>query len=228
MSQPTANSVSVDARDADMLDSNNITLPFTDNEHQLFLQMVHNSISSHQFFIDPQHSINGRSINDISNHAKAWISSLINNNNSDTNPRSINTNSDAPNESSKKRKHNDDDGSIKQPVYSLDFFPQHILQTICKYLSLPYLHLLKSVSKKFYFLSKVEIRSMSPPKSLNEHFGYTAEFAGNGHLSCLKYAHENGCDWDEATCSGAIRNGQKECLKYALLEIFVPVWIQVR
>ena len=25
-------------------------------------------------------------------------------------------------------------------------------------------------------------------------------FAQNGHLECLKYAHENGCPWDEITC----------------------------
>ena len=24
--------------------------------------------------------------------------------------------------------------------------------------------------------------------------------AENGHLECLKYAHENGCPWDEMTC----------------------------
>jgi hypothetical protein len=31
----------------------------------------------------------------------------------------------------------------------------------------------------------------------------------------LKYAHENGCPWDEKTCSLAAENGQLECLKYA-------------
>ena len=25
----------------------------------------------------------------------------------------------------------------------------------------------------------------------------------NGHLECLKYAHENGCEWDERTCEYA-------------------------
>ena len=65
----------------------------------------------------------------------------------------------------------------------------------------------------------------------------------NGHLECLKYAHENGCPWDEKTCSKccqkwsprvfeirarkrmslerirlvliAAQNGHLECLKYA-------------
>ena len=37
---------------------------------------------------------------------------------------------------------------------------------------------------------------------------------GNGHLECLKYAHENGCPWNEDTCSNAAKNGHLECLKY--------------
>ena len=36
-----------------------------------------------------------------------------------------------------------------------------------------------------------------------------------GHLECLQYAHENGCPWDEWTCSKAAENGHFECLKYA-------------
>ena len=39
--------------------------------------------------------------------------------------------------------------------------------------------------------------------------------ARNGHLECLKYAHENGCPWDKFTCADAARNGHLECLKYA-------------
>ncbi len=31
----------------------------------------------------------------------------------------------------------------------------------------------------------------------------------------LRYAHENGCHWDEDTCSGAAEKGQLECLRYA-------------
>ena len=29
------------------------------------------------------------------------------------------------------------------------------------------------------------------------------------------YAHENGCPWDEKSCSLAAENGHLECLKYA-------------
>ena len=39
--------------------------------------------------------------------------------------------------------------------------------------------------------------------------------ASNGHLECLKYAHEHGCPWDELTCRGAAEKGHLECLKYA-------------
>ena len=34
-------------------------------------------------------------------------------------------------------------------------------------------------------------------------------------LECLKYARENGCDWNEETCDDAALNGHLECLKYA-------------
>ncbi len=39
--------------------------------------------------------------------------------------------------------------------------------------------------------------------------------AKNGHLECLKYAHLNGCSWNEDTCLEAAKNGHLECLKYA-------------
>ena len=44
----------------------------------------------------------------------------------------------------------------------------------------------------------------------------TCEFAAEkGHLECLKYAHENGCPWNADTCEYAARNGHLEILKYA-------------
>ena len=39
--------------------------------------------------------------------------------------------------------------------------------------------------------------------------------AKNGHLECLKYARKNGCPWNEKTCSEAALKGHFECLKYA-------------
>jgi len=41
------------------------------------------------------------------------------------------------------------------------------------------------------------------------------EAAKRGHLSMLKYAHENGYVWDETTCHNAASKGNIECLKYA-------------
>jgi hypothetical protein len=40
---------------------------------------------------------------------------------------------------------------------------------------------------------------------------YAAE---NENIECLKYAHKNGCQWNEYACSHAAENGQLECLKY--------------
>jgi hypothetical protein len=34
-------------------------------------------------------------------------------------------------------------------------------------------------------------------------------------LECLKYAHENGCPWDEVTCTNAVINDSLACLRYA-------------
>ena len=36
-----------------------------------------------------------------------------------------------------------------------------------------------------------------------------------GYLDCLKYLHENGCRWNDWTCEFAARNGHLDCLKYA-------------
>ena len=39
--------------------------------------------------------------------------------------------------------------------------------------------------------------------------------ARNNSLNCLKYAYENGCYWDEMTCSEAVKYDSLNCLKYA-------------
>jgi hypothetical protein len=39
--------------------------------------------------------------------------------------------------------------------------------------------------------------------------------AENGHLDCLQYAHENGCEWNKSTCTAAARYGHLDCLQYA-------------
>jgi hypothetical protein len=37
----------------------------------------------------------------------------------------------------------------------------------------------------------------------------------NSNINCLKYAHENGCPWNENTCQWAAIFNRLECLKYA-------------
>ena len=39
--------------------------------------------------------------------------------------------------------------------------------------------------------------------------------SNNGHLECLKYAHENSFPWDKMTCVYASENKHLECLNYA-------------
>ena len=46
---------------------------------------------------------------------------------------------------------------------------------------------------------------------MNIHVHLTHE----GHSNRLKYAHENGCPWNDPTCSNTALSGHSECLKYA-------------
>jgi len=41
--------------------------------------------------------------------------------------------------------------------------------------------------------------------------------ACNGHIECLKYLHENGCHWDANTTYYAMHNGHIYCLEYAVI-----------
>ena len=43
-----------------------------------------------------------------------------------------------------------------------------------------------------------------------------SEAAKGGHLNVLKYAHENGCPWNEETCMYAAEEGHLHVLKYAV------------
>ena len=43
----------------------------------------------------------------------------------------------------------------------------------------------------------------------------TLHASKNGHLDCLKYAHENGCPWHTYTTAFSACNGHLDCLKYA-------------
>ena len=44
----------------------------------------------------------------------------------------------------------------------------------------------------------------------------TSIAAEKGHLECLKYTHENGCEWDPETTQVAAIYGHLECLFYCL------------
>ena len=39
--------------------------------------------------------------------------------------------------------------------------------------------------------------------------------AENGHLNCLQWARQNGCDWSSNTCYAAAENGHLNCLQWA-------------
>ena len=41
------------------------------------------------------------------------------------------------------------------------------------------------------------------------------KFSSIGYLLLLKFAHENGCVWNESTCDSAADSGHFQCLKYA-------------
>jgi hypothetical protein len=43
----------------------------------------------------------------------------------------------------------------------------------------------------------------------------TANAAANGHLECLRYAHEHGAPWDGSTTYYAAHHGHLDCLRYA-------------
>ena len=42
-----------------------------------------------------------------------------------------------------------------------------------------------------------------------------SEAAKGGHLNVLKYAHKKRCPWDKETCKEAARGGHLDVLKYA-------------
>lgn len=44
----------------------------------------------------------------------------------------------------------------------------------------------------------------------------TANAAKSGSLECLRWAHENGCPWNDQTTTQAKLNGHLECFQYAV------------
>ena len=49
---------------------------------------------------------------------------------------------------------------------------------------------------------------------LNNYYGLCKAAAHNGHLECLKFLHQNGCQIDSAVLSAAAENNHMTCLKY--------------
>ena len=61
------------------------------------------------------------------------------------------------------------------------------------------------------FLKCLKQNGITLPKNI----AYCNTAAENGHLECLKFAHQNGCFWDKDTCKAAAGGGHLECLQYA-------------
>ena len=77
------------------------------------------------------------------------------------------------------------------------------------------LSLISSVSKLTNLLCKKIKQQFGIQNIKVESIVFQNYFALHGYLNCMRYAHENGCNWNEDTCSNAARNGHLECLKYA-------------
>jgi hypothetical protein len=89
------------------------------------------------------------------------------------------------------------DKVIKLACYSLDFLiNKPDSGDACLYSSL----------SRFLFGIKTEI--------VRVYRNTCEEAASGGHLEVLKYAHENGCPWNELICANAARYGHLEVLKY--------------
>ena len=50
-----------------------------------------------------------------------------------------------------------------------------------------------------------------------------SDAARHGHLPVLQYSHENGCPWDEFTCLFAAKYKRWDCLQY-LVDNKCPGW----
>ena len=60
---------------------------------------------------------------------------------------------------------------------------------------------------------KLLLNAYGVPFTFNVEFTYFA--AEHGYLQLLKYAHDNGCKWDEWTCAYAAEGGHLHVLIYA-------------
>jgi len=68
-------------------------------------------------------------------------------------------------------------------------------------------------------LGKLEVMKLLANKGYRcESSDTCRQAAGNGHLDCLKFAYENGCEWDVQTHVAAATGGHLHCVKYAFVE----------
>lgn len=66
-------------------------------------------------------------------------------------------------------------------------------------------------TKRKYLMYIGYVHSTNPPTDINLCLGA----AKVGDIECLKYAHANGCEWNERVCFIAVDNNKLKCLKYA-------------
>ena len=74
---------------------------------------------------------------------------------------------------------------------------------------------ISQVSKQTNLLCKKRKQVLELHSVVVEPTSFQKYFASNDYLSCLLYAHENGCRWDENTCTYAAWHGHLEVIKYA-------------
>jgi hypothetical protein len=77
------------------------------------------------------------------------------------------------------------------------------------------LSFISSVSKRTNLICKKLKRQLRIHSIKVRPNKFQSYFAKNGYLNCIIYAHENGCKWNQDTCSYAALNGYSEILEYA-------------
>jgi hypothetical protein len=106
-------------------------------------------------------------------------------------------------------------------------FHSDILYSINRFLNPIDCSLLKCTCKRFfdYWENTPKIKNINDlfiysslqwiqRKQIKPNRDQVALLAKYGHLEVLKWAHLNGCPWDEITCSRAAENGHLEVLQW--------------
>ena len=97
------------------------------------------------------------------------------------------------------------------PINYIDIIPNEILCMITAYLPAHYLYIfIKMVCKDL--AEQLAGLIHSDDKPLKKLCNMAAK---DGHLEVLKWARENGCEWNSNTCANAAENGHLEVLKWA-------------